>query len=100
MPTGLVVTNGKGTSRQSLDIENTCVVNRPSLEFFPLTQKYRSARARRRVSLGPPLARSGSERKAIMSDEIDAPKPAGLSRRVFLKGFGVGSVATSLPSPV
>ena len=100
MPTGLVVTNGKGTSRQSLDIENTCVVNRPSLEFFPLTQKYRSARARRRVSLGPPLARSGSERKAIMSDEIDASKPAGLSRRGFLKGFGVGSVATSLLSPV
>ncbi len=35
-----------------------------------------------------------------MSDEIDASKPAGLSRRGFLKGFGVGSVATSLLSPV
>src|SRR5207302_10403201 len=35
-----------------------------------------------------------------MSDEIDASKPAGLSRRGFLKGFGVGSVATGLLSPV
>jgi len=35
-----------------------------------------------------------------MSDEIDTSKPAGLSRRGFLKGLGVGSVATSLLSPV
>src|SRR6059058_6299863 len=34
-----------------------------------------------------------------MSDEIDASKPAGLSRRGFLKGLGVGSVATGLLSP-
>src|SRR5207247_5721063 len=35
-----------------------------------------------------------------MSDEIDTLKPAGLSRRGFLKGLGVGSVATGLLSPV
>src|SRR5881409_1360089 len=35
-----------------------------------------------------------------MSDEIDTSKPAGLSRRGFLKGLGVGSVATGLLSPV
>src|SRR5256885_16785088 len=35
-----------------------------------------------------------------MSDEIAAPTPAGLSRRGFLKGLGVGSVATGLLSPV
>ena len=35
-----------------------------------------------------------------MSDEIDTFKPAGLSRRGFLKGLGVGSVATGLLSPV
>jgi len=34
-----------------------------------------------------------------MSDAIDTFKPAGLSRRGFLKGLGVGSVATSLLSP-
>ena len=34
-----------------------------------------------------------------MSDEIDTSKPAGLSRRGFLKGLGVGSVATGLLSP-
>src|SRR5436189_3973550 len=34
-----------------------------------------------------------------MSDEIDVSKPAGLSRRGFLKGLGVGSVATGLLSP-
>ena len=35
-----------------------------------------------------------------MSDESDTSKPAGLSRRGFLKGLGVGSVATGLLSPV
>src|SRR5437773_6237361 len=35
-----------------------------------------------------------------MSDEINASKSAGLSRRGFLKGLGVGSVATGLLSPV
>src|SRR3989475_4646896 len=35
-----------------------------------------------------------------MSDEIDTFKSAGLSRRGFLKGLGVGSVATGLLSPV
>ena len=35
-----------------------------------------------------------------MSDEIDTFKPTGLSRRGFLKGLGVGSVATGLLSPV
>src|SRR3989454_8271551 len=35
-----------------------------------------------------------------MSDEIDTFKPAGLSRRGFLKGIGVGTVATGLLSPV
>lgn len=34
-----------------------------------------------------------------MSDEIDASKPASLSRRGFLKGLGVGSVATGLLAP-
>jgi len=35
-----------------------------------------------------------------MSDELDMSKPAGLSRRGFLKGLGVGSVATGLLAPV
>ena len=35
-----------------------------------------------------------------MSDEINASKSADLSRRGFLKGLGVGSVATGLLSPV
>ena len=35
-----------------------------------------------------------------MSDEIDTSIPAGVSRRGFLKGLGVGSVATGLLSPV
>ena len=35
-----------------------------------------------------------------MSDETDMSKPAGLSRRGFLKGLGVGSVATGLLAPV
>src|SRR3989475_5236276 len=35
-----------------------------------------------------------------MSDEIDTFKPTSLSRRGFLKGLGVGSVATGLLSPV
>jgi xanthine dehydrogenase YagT iron-sulfur-binding subunit len=35
-----------------------------------------------------------------MSDEMDSSKTAGLSRRGFLKGLGVGSVATGLLSPV
>ena len=35
-----------------------------------------------------------------MSDEIDRCNPAGLSRRGFLKGLGVGSVATGLLAPV
>src|SRR5438034_10367680 len=35
-----------------------------------------------------------------MSDEADTFKTAGLSRRGFLKGLGVGSVATGLLSPV
>jgi xanthine dehydrogenase YagT iron-sulfur-binding subunit len=39
------------------------------------------------------------KRKATMSDEIDTSKPAGLSRRGFLKGLGVGSVATGLLAP-
>src|ERR1041384_4655421 len=34
-----------------------------------------------------------------MSDEIDAAYKPGLSRRGFLKGLGVGSVATGLLSP-
>ena len=34
-----------------------------------------------------------------MSDEVDTSKPAGLSRRGFLKGLGVGSVATGLLAP-
>ena len=32
----------------------------------------------------------------MMSDETKTAKPAGLSRRGFLKGLGVGSVATGL----
>src|SRR5947207_11241537 len=40
------------------------------------------------------------KRKATMSDEIDTSKPTGLSRRGFLKGLGVGSVATGLLAPV
>src|SRR5438874_3218756 len=36
----------------------------------------------------------------MMSDETKTAKPAGLSRRGFLKGLGVGSVATGLLSPV
>src|SRR5947207_8095613 len=40
------------------------------------------------------------KRKATMSDEIDTLKPTGLSRRGFLKGLGVGSVATGLLAPV
>jgi len=35
-----------------------------------------------------------------MSDEIDTSIPAGVSRRGFLKGLGVGYVATGLLSPV
>jgi len=35
-----------------------------------------------------------------MSDEMDKSRPAGLSRRGFLKGLGVGSVATGLLAPV
>src|SRR5437879_3817510 len=35
-----------------------------------------------------------------MSDQIDTSIPAGVSRRGFLKGLGVGSVATGLLSPV
>ena len=34
-----------------------------------------------------------------MTDELDMSKPAGLSRRGFLKGLGLGSVATGLLSP-
>ena|SRR5690242_8957582 len=34
-----------------------------------------------------------------MSDEINAPNAAGLSRRGFLKGVGIGSVATGLFAP-
>ena len=35
-----------------------------------------------------------------MSDEIDSFKTPGVSRRGFLKGLGVGSVATGLLAPV
>src|SRR5204862_495008 len=43
-------------------------------------------------------------RKATMTDPHDAPEPAApvvtnVSRRGFLKGFGAGTVATSLLSP-
>ena len=34
-----------------------------------------------------------------MTDELDMSKPAALSRRGFLKGLGLGSVATGLLSP-
>src|SRR5436305_20105 len=36
------------------------------------------------------------KRKAAMSDESDPPKGSGVSRRGFLKGFGVGTLATGL----
>jgi xanthine dehydrogenase YagT iron-sulfur-binding subunit len=48
---------------------------------------------------------SGTNRKATMSDHHDPPAPerdsdaTNVSRRGFLKGFGAGTVATSLLSP-
>ena len=49
---------------------------------------------------GQLLARSKSyQRKATMSEKIKSSEASGLSRRGFLKGIGVGTVATGLLAP-
>ena len=48
---------------------------------------------------GLPLA-GAQNRKVSMSDQNDTPDVLHLSRRGFLKGFGAGTAATSLVSPL
>src|SRR5262245_46716490 len=74
--------------------KRTCALCEASLEGLQLIPATLLRANRADICFGCQLpARDVQNRKATMSVEMDSTKSAGLSRRGFLKGLGIGSVA-------